>query len=351
MDFVGDLYYFHRKFTGAALVKLPNIDKRPIDLFHLHQCVKLRGGFQEVCRGKLWAQIGRELGYSGKIMTSLSTSLKSAYNRLLFPFDEFIEKHGGEAKARLLLDPPKNVSILDDDFLPYSDTLSLLPGETTDHTSLKRELNMKSENIHATKKLKLRSNGSFVVIHSPDDDFNNLPQPPSVSCSSMPITRPVQSNNELSQGSGADDDNSNFKDWHYGMEDLSSNCYFLKEAPTYNLRQFQNKAEIFYNAHFKNQADITESDVEKEYWKLLGDTSNPIEVEYGADIPTSVHGSGFPQLEHTPRDPYARDPWNLNVLPLCINSIFRDVVDSDIPYLVKPSLSVGMAFSDRKSVV
>jgi histone demethylase JARID1 len=53
--------------------------------------VEIRGGFQTVCKGKKWAEIGRDLGYSGKIMSSLSTSLKNSYSRYLQPYEEWVK--------------------------------------------------------------------------------------------------------------------------------------------------------------------------------------------------------------------------------------------------------------------
>lgn len=73
--------------SPAFFSKLPMIDKRPLDLYRLFRSVLMRGGFVEVINKKLWAQIGRELGYKGKIMTSLSSSLKSSYLKILYPFE------------------------------------------------------------------------------------------------------------------------------------------------------------------------------------------------------------------------------------------------------------------------
>jgi histone demethylase JARID1 len=53
--------------------------------------VEIRGGFATVCKGKKWAEIGRDLGYSGKIMSSLSTSLKNSYSRYLQPYEEWVK--------------------------------------------------------------------------------------------------------------------------------------------------------------------------------------------------------------------------------------------------------------------
>ena len=66
------------------------MDKRPLDLYKLKKAVEVRGGFDKVCKDKKWAEIGRDLGYSGKIMSSLSTSLKNSYQRWLHPYEEYL---------------------------------------------------------------------------------------------------------------------------------------------------------------------------------------------------------------------------------------------------------------------
>lgn len=61
-----------------------------MDLYKLKKAVDTRGGFEKVCKLKKWAEIGRDLGYSGKIMSSLSTSLKNSYQKWLHPYEEYI---------------------------------------------------------------------------------------------------------------------------------------------------------------------------------------------------------------------------------------------------------------------
>lgn len=79
------------------LTKLPMMDKRPLDLYDLFRFVVMRGGYVEVINRKLWAQIGRELGYKGKITSSLSSSLKVSYAKILYPLEVFL----GERKNEL----------------------------------------------------------------------------------------------------------------------------------------------------------------------------------------------------------------------------------------------------------
>lgn len=72
------------------LNRFPSVDKRPLDLYKLKKAVETRGGFERVCKLKKWAEIGRDLGYSGKIMSSLSTSLKNSYQKWLHPYEEYL---------------------------------------------------------------------------------------------------------------------------------------------------------------------------------------------------------------------------------------------------------------------
>jgi histone demethylase JARID1 len=59
----------------------------------LKKFVEEKGGFDLVCKGKRWAEIGRDLGYSGKIMSSLSTSLKNSYQKWLQPYEEWLKQN------------------------------------------------------------------------------------------------------------------------------------------------------------------------------------------------------------------------------------------------------------------
>jgi [histone H3]-trimethyl-L-lysine4 demethylase len=89
LTYLDQLAKFHKQH-GTNLNRFPSVDKRPLDLYKLKKAVESRGGFEKVCKLKKWAEIGRDLGYSGKIMSSLSTSLKNSYQRWLFPYEEYL---------------------------------------------------------------------------------------------------------------------------------------------------------------------------------------------------------------------------------------------------------------------
>ena len=89
LTYLDGLAKFHKQH-GNNLHRLPYVDKKPLDLYRLKKAVESRGGFDKVCKLKKWAEIGRDLGYSGKIMSSLSTSLKNSYQRWLCPYEEYL---------------------------------------------------------------------------------------------------------------------------------------------------------------------------------------------------------------------------------------------------------------------
>lgn len=133
-------------------------------------------------------------------------------------------------------------------------------------------------------------------------------------------------------------------DGHFGFE----------EGGIYSLKQFQEKAADFKEGYFQNKMPfdpvlncprpVTEDDIEREFWRLVASLEETVEVEYGADIHSTTHGSGFPTMEKNPKDPYSTDPWNLNIMPYHQDSLFRHI-KSDVSGMTVPWLYVGMIFS------
>lgn len=99
-----------------------------------------------------------------------------------------------------------------------------------------------------------------------------------------------------------------------------------------------------YDPVFNCPRPVTEDDVEREFWRLVASIEETVEVEYGADVHCTTHGSGFPTPERNPDDPYSIDWWNLNALPLHPESLFRHI-KTDISGMTVPWVYVGMIFS------
>lgn len=89
LAYLDGLAKFHKQ-QGNNLNRLPYVDKKPLDLYRLRILVESRGGFDKVCKSKEWAEIAKDLGYSGRIMSSLSTSLKNTFLRWLSPYEAYL---------------------------------------------------------------------------------------------------------------------------------------------------------------------------------------------------------------------------------------------------------------------
>lgn len=144
------------------------------------------------------------------------------------------------------------------------------------------------------------------------------------------------------------------RDWYCNRCLVGTGEFGFADGGVYSLRQFQEKANNFKDNYFQPRMPFdpvhntrrqpTEDDVEREFWRLVESLTETVEVEYGADIHSTTHGSGFPTIEKQPLNPYSTDPWNLNILPLNQDSLFRHI-KSDVSGMTVPWLYVGMCFS------
>ncbi|CAF3460522.1 unnamed protein product [Fusarium graminearum] len=476
LTYLDGLSKFHKQH-GTNLHRLPYVDKKPLDLYRLKKAVESRGGFEKVCKHKKWAEIGRDLGYSGKIMSSLSTSLKNSYQRWLCPYEEYLrlakpgvhqqleQEYGGpltpspgqtpirrsnvntpvslrgDSPARNASDAlqatlggvkteTRDTPMADAPPLPQAPTsggftavnsgftavnsgfTSVNRGATSEPksftpdpkrfesptssakntpdnrasslkaTALKRQLSGEessdsvkrdndlddSEAASSRRSKRLKKDAVPTVAGSHMTPFRpsvpriprDEPLPPGEKCETC-----GKSDNVLLLCESCD------HAYHPGCldpplkrkPDTEWNCarclvgdgqFGFEEGGLYSLKQFQQKANDFKQGYFEKKMPfdnelnchrpVTEEDVETEFWRLVADLEETVEVEYGADIHCTTHGSGFPTAERNPSNPYATDPWNLNVLPFHGESLFKHI-KSDISGMTVPWVYVGMIFS------
>lgn len=274
LEFYYDLFNYHylinkKKNAASILNKLPSIDKRTLDLYRLRRYVKLRGGFHIVCKKKLWAQIGRELGYSGRIMTSLSSSLKSAYQRVILDFDEYEAKHESSSKdtanangKRGLNDDSEEQqrkkiklhSILNKDGIDVNDSSS-------EQDIFNEKLGFKNANsfIHSLEDLPVIL-GSSVEYKRPRDIlrskgfhtyFNNITEE----------KKSITKKDKYTLASY------NFYDWFNQslLNILDTSSYDSKLAPLYNLKQFFEKNVKFEESILHQFAEALGVDPNNKY--------------------------------------------------------------------------------------
>ncbi|KAI3317172.1 PLU-1-domain-containing protein [Xylariaceae sp. AK1471] len=482
LTYLDALSKFHKQH-GTNLNRLPYVDKKPLDLYRLKKAVESRGGFDKVCKTKKWAEIGRDLGYSGKIMSSLSTSLKNSYDRWLNPYENYLRhakpgvyqqleyEYGGPLTPSPAPSPMKRSSVntpsslrgespaarnatdalqaslavpkleVDRD-ITMTDMPSSTPQATTggftaintggftavnaSFTSVNRPTAPEAKSFtppprrhdspaSLTKDIPdfrpsglgpanaLKRQLSFDSIDSArketsadkDDSENGSRRSkrlkkeavPTVAGSHMSLFRPsaprvprdeTSPAGERCDTCGKGDDvgfitvcESCDHGYHgscldpplKAQPDGEWNCprclvgdgqFGFEEGGLYSLKQFQEKAADFKQSYFENRMPfdpvlncvrpVTEDDVEREFWRLVANIEETVEVEYGADIHCTTHGSGFPTAERHPCNSYSTDPWNLNNMPLHPDSLFRHI-KTDISGMTVPWVYVGMVFS------
>lgn len=487
LTYIDALYKFHKQ-QGNNPSRVPYVDKKPLDLYRLKKAVEARGGFDKVCKHKKWAEIGRDLGYSGKIMSSLSTSLKNSYQKWLCPYEEYLRlaKPGVHQQLELEYGGPLTPSPAP---TPVKNSHANTPSGATADSPARQASDALQAGLDHLKHLKKEgdadvamgdgspasqpassgftainsggfkavnsSGGGFAAVNRPaiSEPDSGVPTPqkqlgsPLPSATNTPdngtssfgkgtsLKRQLSSDSvdssRKSSGPGADETDTSSRrskrlkkdavptvagshmsqfrpsaprlprdeaasggekceqcgkgtetgsllicescDHAYHgpcldppvrqKHDSGWNCprclvgdgqFGFEEGGLYSLRQFQQKAADFKTGYFEKKIPfdpsssgpkpITEEDVENEFWRLVTDIEETVEVEYGADIHCTTHGSGFPTIEKHPDDPYSLDPWNLTLLPLHPESLFRHI-KTDISGMTVPWVYVGMTFS------
>ena len=114
-------------------------------------------------------------------------------------------------------------------------------------------------------------------------------------------------------------------------------CFAAGPDTTYE--EFTSYAEEF-EANYDTSKSSHE-ELESDFWRIVENGDEAIEVLYGADIPTGTYGSGFPT---TLKDPDASHPMNLNNLPRSPASLLS-LISDDIPGVIVPWLYMGMKYS------
>ncbi|XP_010906776.1 lysine-specific demethylase JMJ18 isoform X2 [Elaeis guineensis] len=137
----------------------------------------------------------------------------------------------------------------------------------------------------------------------------------------------------------------------------------FQSGPDFTLKQFQEYANDFKVQYFgiedssetlvscnedpqkKWQPSVEE--IEGEYWRIVEEPTEEVEVLYGADLETGVFGSGFPKAPLSNEiysDPYALSGWNLNNFPRLSGSVLS-FESGDISGVLVPWIYIGMCFS------
>ncbi|KAJ7682384.1 jumonji superfamily protein [Mycena polygramma] len=393
INFLEQLYVWHQQ-QGNPRVSVPTINNKPLDLYLLRKEVRKLGGFYVVTKKKLWSDLGRILGYHG--IPGLSTQLKNSYTRVILPFEEYEAKNASNSVKHP--SPPKKPANGDEKRFrstsksmdisppgsPLTSTSSPLsePPEDGEHkangskpssTRPRRSTRMGSHD----QNLKLPGPSNLLASPLPPPVFHDSKELKGTPEQNCEICHKKNRGEEMLLCDGCDCGFHMFcldppldaipkEQWFcYTCLSGTGGDYGFDEGDEHSLTSFQARDAEFRRVWFESHppttdpdaleignpttnrignVTVSEYDLENEFWRLVNTQDETVEVEYGADVHSTTHGSAMPTMETHPLNPYSKDPWNLNNIPIVSDSLLR-FIKSDISGMTVPWTYVGMTFS------
>ncbi|KAF9814375.1 hypothetical protein IEO21_05109 [Rhodonia placenta] len=362
VNYLEQLYRFHKQ-QGNPRVVVPTINHKPLDLWLLRKEVQKQGGYEMVTRNKKWADLGRLLGYSG--IPGLSTQMKNSYTRVILPYEHYRERVSKSStvspnKPRdSQLNTNTNIqtagklrrlsatSAGDDNDSPPPSPLTVTSSPLSDPSDEGESKNAGRGRVAVAR---MRRN----TRHSPHDQSACF----HMFCLDPPLTTIPKGQwfcHTCLCGTGADfgfDEGEEHSLSSFQARDLEFRRQWFKRHPPAG-RQGNDDGDVKMAAPLDpddprinvfDDVVVTETDVENEFWRLVQSQHETVEVEYGADVHSTTHGSGMPTLETHPLESSSKDPWNLNNIPILPDSLLR-YIKSDISGMTVPWTYVGMVFS------
>ncbi|ESN92954.1 hypothetical protein HELRODRAFT_69268 [Helobdella robusta] len=340
-------------------LKIPFIENKHLDLYHLRKFVHERDGFHKVTYDFKWKEIAQQLGYS--TTPEVTNSLKNYYFKLLLPYDVFLAGTP-DLNVQMELSEAEGSN-------KHSNPNSSIEVDTSKCESLKLENELSSKKkCHELKKLQFYGPGPKTALPDAMPKIATFSRPhfrsfymftflciiytqlsltlPSHitsksllldllhSCSSsylsciapqgnikfeitLSICIPCQSNISesicCSVCAGLFHHaclilplrESSRKSWRCPFC-IAKECKrpmpsfgFEQSQCEYSLKTYGLMADKFKSDYFKMSCHLVPcSVVEQEFWSLVNCLEKDVVVEYGADIHTLEFGSGFPTIKN-----------------------------------------------------
>ncbi|CEP62487.1 Ecm5p LALA0_S05e06744g [Lachancea lanzarotensis] len=349
LDFYRKLYQYHSmrgdNIMDSNSQKIPSIDRRPLDLYRLRQCVLLRGGYQAVCSKKGWAQIGRELGYSKTASTSLLATLRSTYTKILADFDE----HTLRAETTENVIQQKIYSKLQI-VLPSSITC-----EATDEKRKKKRAvpsTIIADNSSKRQKITKPKVYQVIGIGTEYSRLRDVLQHKGFVTKFESLT---DRKKHITKPSVSTLPNYDYSFWKNTTGIYDRSTYEALDSPLYSLTQFSEKSHLHSKQVFdrceqrlphalSNYQKMDVDKFERLFYQVLSDIDVPCDVDCAVDLPSRIYGSAFPKFSGEKNDTFASNSWSLNSLPLSSKSALC-FLNADYGDHVSSRMDIGMLFS------
>ncbi|XP_053672398.1 lysine-specific demethylase lid [Anopheles nili] len=385
------------ELQGTSL-KIPMVERKPLDLYTLHKIVNQEGGLEVVTKERKWSKVACRMGYQqGK---SVGSNLRAHYDRLLYPFDVYrsgkvvdlanIEPEPSEdceyephcIESRQQVQPPMTAARRSQRFAQQQSSSKAsssagssasggsVRGSSDEMSPGKKDLRHRSIWEFASKLAvaalrvdQSATNGGTVKQEKKEGGSQNYDPMAKYICH-MCNRGDVEESMLLCDGCDASYHTFCLMpplqdipkgDWRCPKCIVEENSKpveafgFEQAQREYTLQQFGEMADQFKSNYFNMPVHLVPTElVEKEFWRIVSSIDEDVTVEYGADLHTMDHGSGFPTKSSpylSPSDQeYAESSWNLNNLPVLDESILGHI-NADISGMKVPWMYVGMCFA------
>lgn len=392
------------ELQGSSL-KIPMVERKALDLYTLHRIVQEEGGMEQTTKDRKWAKVANRMQYPSS--KSVGATLKAHYERILHPFEVYtsgkvlgptptssgsgstpvkLEDGGGtdykahEIPTRQQIAPPNETNTRRSKRFGNSNASCGLSG-VTPTTKPSAGVFVKTENKEEFKRDLLSSfnavnSGGSPLATGTTANTRGASQkkggePPALIVDPlMKYICHICNRGDVEESmllcDGCDDSYHTFcllppltsipkGEWlcpRCVVEEVSKpqEAFGFEQAEReYTLQQFGQMADQFKQEYFRKPVHLVPTEmVEREFWRIVSSIDEDVTVEYGADLHTMDHGSGFPtksSLYLLPGDQeYAESSWNLNNLPLLEDSILGHI-NADISGMNAPWMYVGMCFA------
>ncbi|KAI9341427.1 hypothetical protein BDR26DRAFT_860412 [Obelidium mucronatum] len=332
VNYLDQLELFHEQ-SGTHFVRVPVLDqKKPLDLWILKKEVEKRGGFDSVSNSNKWGEIAVALG-AEKGSSSAPHTVRVSYMKWVHPYEEFVRTN---LKLTLGNNP--------DSVAPK--VMGMGRMMTSAGRMMKRIAEHNEDGAGEAPVVPVSSNCQICNLGKANGKLLKCDQ-----CKMRFHTHCLQPVvNHLPEFN-----------WYCALclKTHGDDFGFQQEGTLQSLGEFQKVADEFKESYFREKRQregtmrddgkvyVTEEEMEREFWKLVEEDrfkEDGVEVQYGADLHSSEHGSGFPLPGRDPSNPYSKSGWNVNNMPILSESLFCNI-RNDISGMMVPWLYVGMAFS------
>ncbi|KAK5813313.1 lysine-specific demethylase JMJ17 isoform X2 [Gossypium arboreum] len=309
---------------GKKLKKRVIFEGEELDLCKLFNAVRRYGGYDKVVKGKKWGEVFRFVRSGKKISECAKHVLYQLYREHLYDYEGYynrLNRERAKSYKRGINEDAKN----EKKAKIYS---SKRRRKNSDHRNVKVCKVEEEDHDQICEQCRSGLHGEVMLL------CDRCNKGWHIYCLSPPLKQVPPGN------------------W-YCFECLNSDkdSFGFIPGKQFTLEAFRRLADRA-NKKWFGSGCASRVQIEKKFWEIVEGLAGDVEVMYGSDLDTSVHGSGFPRVndqrpesvEPKAWDEYCKSPWNLNNLPKLKGSMLR-AVHHNITGVMVPWLYIGMLFS------